>query len=262
LTVTNLYGMYYKNPTALGSNISVTNCYGLYVENPTRGSSLNIGILNNGDLEQASGTEYRIGDESTDGTWKTYISTSGYLVDAKRVSGSYQDTLWNDYNIPGLTLQGGASAPDVIDLNGATYIQGYAFDGGALTESASGVVEILHGYKELTDIYPHVHWQPTTTGAGDVKWWIEYYLAYPDGTVSSVSTDSVVDSSNLTAWGGHIAEFSAISGTNITVGTQIHFAIYRDPTDAADTYTEDAVLDQFGVHVEEESQGSINRLSK
>jgi len=205
---------------------------------------------------------YYIGNEGTNGTWRTEINADGYLVDAKRIAGTYQDYLWNDYNIPGLSLRGGAASPDLIALNGATYIYGYAFDGGSLTESVSGVVEILHGYKEGTDVLPHIHWQPSTNAAGNVKWFIEYYYVVPNGSATTTTTLSVVDAASGEAWSGEVIEFGVIDGTDFVIGTQIHFAIYRDPTDAQDTYTDDAILDQFGIHVQVESNGSINTFTK
>jgi len=262
LAVTNLYGYYYQNPAALGTNVSVTNAYGLYVEAPTRGGTLNVGILNNGDLEQASGTEYRIGDGSTNGTWRSYVNANGYLVDSTRVSGTYQDYLWNDYNIAAIALATGAAAPDKVTVNGATYIEGYAFDGNATTESLSGVIEILHGYVEGSDLRPHVHWAPTTTGTGNVKWQMEYTIANADGTFSTPTTITITDAAGGTAWQSLVAEFATISGTGLEIGAQVHFSIFRDPSDVADTYAGDALLSSVGVHVQVESAGSINVFAK
>jgi len=54
LAVTNLYGYYYQDLSALGANVSVANQYGLYIEEPSRGGTLNIGLHNSGITEFAS----------------------------------------------------------------------------------------------------------------------------------------------------------------------------------------------------------------
>ena len=45
-----------------------------------------------------------------------------------------------------------------------------------------------------------------------------------------------------------------IDGTGITIGDQVAFRLYRDPTQ--DTYQDDAVVLTFGLHYQKNSLGS------
>ncbi len=78
------------------------------------------------------------------------------------------DAVWIDWNFDGATLAQGAAAPDVINWNSTT-IRVSAFDGVNTPEALSKVLELNHDWKEGTIIKPHIHWTPTTTGAGNVE---------------------------------------------------------------------------------------------
>jgi hypothetical protein len=166
-------------------------------------------------------------------------------------------TKWNDINVGiGFTL--GSSAPSLDIITGA--IRVYSFDGTGPTNQAYASIELLHDYKEGTDIYPHLHWTPTTAAAGNVKWQLEYNVVSPGDAISGSTTISVV-----TAAGGiklTNSEFSpAISGTNRKVGDQIMFRLFRNSSDGDDTYADPAGLVSFGVHYQVDDIGSKNRFS-
>lgn len=169
-------------------------------------------------------------------------------------------TVWKDMNISTLGLSVGANIPDLINLD-TTTIKVRAFDGGALTEELDGVMELQHDYKEGTDIIPHLHWYPTNANAGNVKWQLEYYLRQ-DNTVKLIGTTSIVSAASGIAWDETRASFPVISGATLTIGTQIHFRLFRVPTDAADTYASDAAVATFGVHYECDTVGSRQTTTK
>ena len=136
----------------------------------------------------------------------------------------------------------------------------WAFDGGSTTESAHGAFEIQHDYKEGTDVTPHVHWYPTTTGTGNVVWQGEYYITedgnYLTGTVACTTA------ATGTAWEEVRADFEPLSGDSLGIGYQVHVRLFRDPTHAADTYTGDAALGTFGMHYEVDAMGSRTITAK
>ena len=165
-------------------------------------------------------------------------------------------TVYNDINISGQALGTGAAAPATVDIASST-IKAYAFNGNTATvDELHGTVEILHDYKEGSDIVPHVHWSPATNDAGNVKWQLEYIWINREGTSGASTTISVVTAAGGTAWVGHISSFPAISGVGMEMGSRFMFRIFRDPADAADTYGFDAVLLDAGVHYERDTVGS------
>lgn len=173
-------------------------------------------------------------------------------------SGFNTRTLYDDINFEGIGLATGNSAPDLITLYGQGNIVGRSFDGVNTLEQLYGGDEIRHTYAEGEDIYPHIHWMPTTNDAGNVKWILEYawYNTESMQVQPIVRTISIVDSTGGVAWFPHVIHFPTISGVNMKIGSHFRFRLYRDPSDAQDTYEHDVVLDSFGLHIPINSDGS------
>lgn len=149
----------------------------------------------------------------------------------------------------------GASAPGLENWN-STGIYVYAFDGAATSEQLFSNCEYNHQFKEGADIYPHVHWAPTTTAAGNVKWNLSVVWDNPGTAPSTVVTTSVTQAAPGVAFQSQVANFPTVSGTSKTIGSQIQFRLWRNPADAADTYGADAVIQTLGFHAEVDSFGS------
>jgi hypothetical protein len=171
-------------------------------------------------------------------------------------------TVWDDLRVPGTSVQKGASAPDLVSFLGAGNVMVNAFDGGATTEQVFFSIQLPHSYKEGSDITPHVHWSPINANAGNVKWQLEYSWANVNDTFPAVTTISVVDATDTTAWKHQLAGFSAISGTGKTLSSMLVCRLFRDPSDGDDTYGSDAAFLEFDVHFEIDTVGSRQILSK
>lgn len=184
------------------------------------------------------------------------------VFENKTIDGFNDSVLWNDYNVTSFALGAGASSPDLITFLGAGNLVIHAFDGTSTAEQLYGCIELLHDYKEGTDLRPHIHYVPTTSGAGNVKWNLEYSLASNNVTFPSTTTIAVVDTVSGIAWRHKAVEFPVISGAGLTIGTQIMFRLFRNPSDVQDTYTGDAGLLTFGLHVQIDSDGSRQIFSK
>ena len=171
-------------------------------------------------------------------------------------------TVWKDINIGGVSLTRQANKqPDLVAING-TNILTYAFDGASSEEEVHGGFEIQHDYKEGTDLIPHLHLYPTTTGAGNIKFFLDYYIK-ENGLAPVTGTTSFVIAAGGTAWEELRSNFdSVIDGSTITIGAQCSFKLYRDPTDAEDTYGADVAISTFGVHYEIDTIGSRTTTSK
>lgn len=172
---------------------------------------------------------------------------------------------YKDINFDPTIVTNPSSAPDIITWKGSSNFVVVAFDGGALTEQVQGVRELQHDYCEGTDLYPHIHWAPSTTGAGNVKWQCEYEVTRGGQVAPIVSgTLNVVTSANGTAWEPKIDSIGEkIDGTNLKIGDQIVLRLFRDPTDAQDTYGDDAVIAfTYGIHYAVDDRGSVTKTTK
>lgn len=145
----------------------------------------------------------------------------------------------------------------MINWNSTT-IRVSAFDGVNTPESLSKVIELNHNWKEGTTIKPHIHLTPTTAGAGNVEWFLDWF-AIDDGQYTGVATVSIVQAAGGVAWAYRLAEFpDIITLTDYDTGVQLGFTLRRDPTagNPDDTYGADAALLTLGLHVQIDTLGS------
>lgn len=170
-------------------------------------------------------------------------------------------TVWNDINFEALTLGRAASAPDLITILDSGGLEGVAFDGQAVSEQLFGGSELLHDYKEGTNIYPHIHWMPTTADAGNVTWFFEYSWIDTNGVFSAPTTLNVTHAT-AGAWVHQRADLQMIDGSGMNTGSHIIFRLYRDPAAPLDNYTNDAVLLSVAIHYESDTVGSRTLGSK
>lgn len=169
---------------------------------------------------------------------------------------------WNDINISSNSLKNGVSAPSDWTIPGTSLSIKSFIGTGSTIQSAYGSAEILHDYKEGTDITPHLHYCPTTTGTGNIKWQMEYAWINRGGTISASTTLSAVVAASGIVGNTNIASFPAISGSNMKMGSRFVFRIFRDPADAADTYAADAGVTDVGIHYKKDAMGSREVGSK
>lgn len=172
-------------------------------------------------------------------------------------------TVWDDLRIPGLSVKTGASAPDLAAFLGAGSLLVLAFDGAATLEQCYFTAQLPHSYKEGTNLYPHVHWTPTTADAGDVVWQLEYSWVNVDGTFGASTTiETAAAAAGGTAWVHKKTSFAAITGASKTISSMLVCRLFRDPAHASDTYTHDAAFLEVDFHYEIDTVGSRAALTK
>lgn len=170
-----------------------------------------------------------------------------------------QNTVWNDINIGGAELlKAAANQPDQVSVS-PTNIVTYAFDGGGILEELHGSFELMHDYKEGTNIYPHIHWYPTTTDIANVIWNIDYCVIAP--TTATYGTLAISTSTTGNQWRNIYAD-SVLSGPNFKIGDQVHLRLWRDGDTTGDTYNSDAAVGTLGIHYEVNTMGSRTKLLK
>lgn len=168
---------------------------------------------------------------------------------------------WDDVNVGAITLGKGATAPDESDWATST-IRILSYAGSGAAQSASGCVEIPHNYAQGTDITPHVHWNSTSVNAGNVKWQLEYNVADSGQIPLTASTTNSIQAAPGHNNYSQRADFYPIPGSGRTIGGQICFRLFRDSTDAEDTYGDAGEVQTFGFHYQRDSLGSRTITTK
>lgn len=201
------------------------------------------------------------------GEWTSYINLTPSIFGTPPNYSEFEEdgtlvahgdaTTWDDINVSSLALGTGASAPTIVNIASST-IRSYAFNGStSVIDELHGSLELLHNYEEGTNIIPHVHWMPRTNDSGNIKWQLEYIWINNNGVpMSSSTTISVVVPSGGVAWIPKITPFDEIVGSGKIIGSRFVFRIFRNPMDSEDTYSNDAVFTDFGVHYQVNSLGS------
>ena len=167
--------------------------------------------------------------------------------------------LWEDLRFPATSINpAGAPGPMGFDTTNI------AFTASATgTESVAIVAQIPHAWLEGSDIEPHVHWQPTTTGAGNVVWQLQYKWTNPhEADAGSFTTINILEPAGGTSLRHNIGSFGNISGTGKVISSLLTCIISRLGSDALDTYAATALLKEFDIHYKSDSVGSVGQYSK
>lgn len=174
---------------------------------------------------------------------------------------------WRDLIMPFTASEKGAiNAPDFIkgqdDGAGSTGLWGYGFD-ASTEEELFMVFHLDHDYKLGTNFYPHIHWAPTNTNTGTVRWGMEWSAANrSDHTTFGNSTFTYIDqAASGTQYGHHVAEV-ADPGIEITFAepdTLIWVRVFRDATHANDTYNADALGLTLDAHYQVDRYATPNK---
>jgi len=109
--------------------------------------------------------------------------------------------------------------------------------------------QMPHDWVAGSTIYPHVHWMPTTTNTGAVRWLLAYKWTNMDDVLAgSFSYVAINQAGTGTAYTHQYAEMTAIAGTGKTTSSIITIVLSREATNGDDTYTGDALLKEFDIH--------------
>jgi hypothetical protein len=114
-------------------------------------------------------------------------------------------------------------------------------------------IHIQHDYMPGTPLYPHVHWSHINAApSGDVKWNFEYSVSkgHSVGTFGASTTVSKVQTA-AAQYTHHIAEVAdgdVIPATNVEADSVVLIRLFRDPSDGADTFADDAYLVAIDLH--------------
>jgi len=139
---------------------------------------------------------------------------------------------------------------------------GYSFLSNK-TEILHLIMQIPHEYLEGSTIYPHIHWQPTSANAGNVRWAMDYKWTNIDAVEDTNFTSLEVIFSSQSTLNKHLVSyFPAITGTGKTISSILSIKIYRTGGSGGDTYPDTALLKEFDIHYKIDSFGSAQEKIK
>lgn len=170
---------------------------------------------------------------------------------------------WEDLQFPATAINppGAASDPDWDSSNG-----GWLFDAGS-TEVLYLIAQMSHTWVEGTDLEPHVHWEKSTSAAGNVRWQLRYEWARIDAVRTAITTINATALSTPqtdpnTADHHLITSLGTISGTDSQISDMLVMRIERTGAHGDDTYGADARLLEFDIHYQRDFLGSYREYIK
>lgn len=182
----------------------------------------------------------------------SYFEDDGTLV-AKGNAITYRDEL------PSVLIPvAGAAAPDLVAHTiGGVARALYGFDGVNTQEILSGSIEIPHDYAYGLPIEMHIHWRPSTTGTGVVKWFIDWEYSPSQGAPITQTPLTVLATLDTNKQYWHLLHsFGYLPDVGFALGGKIGFNLRRTPSGAQDTYAGDALFEQVAIHIPCDTLGS------
>ncbi len=178
-------------------------------------------------------------------------------------------TVFNDIVNPGTAGYSAATNPPALSPFMST-VQCYFFEKKTLAneQQVFFAVQIPHDWKEGTAIYPHIHWSPQSGVAGAVVWGFEYTwqnyvaagpVAFPATTTIKTTTADVTAADNDKHF---ITSFASLDGTGKKISSILMCRLFRNSSNAADTYGGNSALLSFDIHYEIDGMGSRDPFVK
>lgn len=172
-------------------------------------------------------------------------------------------TVWDDLRTPVTQVRvPAAKAPTWVAAYGTQVL---AFSDQAVEGNEEEVYiayQIPHSYLEGSDIYPHVHWAPETDDDAVGRWGLEYTWTNIDGAIGASATIHVNQAINGGADDHLYTGFAAIDGTGMTISSVFLCRLFRNSSDAADTFDDDMRLLEVDIHYQQDTVGSRQEMIK
>ena len=129
---------------------------------------------------------------------------------------------------------------------------------------AFAVFHIDHDYALGTAIYPHVHWSPTGTTPGTVRWGFEW--TYAKGHQQMAFGDTAIIYTQQTSlevpfmhYISEASDLDAIPGTDIETDGLIIMRVFRDGTHPNDTFAGDVFGLCVDLHYQVDHYATLNK---
>ncbi|MDV7186153.1 hypothetical protein R3X25_02575 [Lutibacter sp. TH_r2] len=217
---------------------------------------------------------------TTSGTERMKINANGVVIMGDSMSGNYtkvttdgslsyegEATRWDDLKVPmNATNKGSSNQPEWLEFkeNGTQGVWLWSFSHN-VEEELYFVVQMPHGWKEGSDIYPHVHWTTKVGSSGNVKWALEYTWSNVGDVFSNptiISSSTITKGDANTAYNHNLTALPIITGTGKTLSSMLVCRVYRDGDDGSDTFNNEVQILELDFHYQIDSDGSNEEYSK
>jgi len=186
-----------------------------------------------------------------------------------------ESTVFNDLENP-LTAGTIYKSPPSFEVfmddgSGRRGVYAYSFGNAQANneEQIMFTIQMPHGWIEGSDIYPHIHWSPRDNGSGVVVWGIEYtWVDYNSITPGEFPpTTTITAESVAIANDNHkhlVTSFGAItpSADQDNISSILMVRVFRNSSNPADTYSDEAFGLSFDLHYEMNTIGSRTEWTK
>jgi hypothetical protein len=199
----------------------------------------------------------------------------GYNIMATANSQYRSAKMWDDLRIEPVARTTGTGAPTFekwIDDAGGTSngVFLYSFTNEAVAGNEKQLfftMQLPHAWAN-TEVRLHVHWIPADAqNAAEPRFGLEYTWAdlgatFPDTLI--VYSTGFVPSENLVAFRHYLSTFAAISpsATQDDLSSVLIGRIFRNSSDAGDTYDDKIGILYIDAHIEINSVGSMGEFTK
>lgn len=172
---------------------------------------------------------------------------------------------WDDLRFPAQAINPiGSSAPADIETDTGLLL----FD-NSVAEVVAGVAQMPHSWLEESTIIPHVHWQKTTSAAGNVFWQFEYEVVN-NGDVAAMDYGTTITTSAPVAGTPDadtanqilISSFGNVSMRGNRISSLVFWKLSRQPSETEDNYGADARLVELDLHYIRDGRGSQQQYTK
>lgn len=207
-------------------------------------------------------------DASDDSLWLGGTTNGLKISKGGKLRAYGTATWWDDLRVEPTVRGSGTKVPSYTAIVGGIYA--YAFDNAVLAseKEVNFKMQMPHGWVQDTPIKLHLHWLPTTTGAAGekVRWGFEYTVAAINSTFAAPTTIYATDPANPpsttpTAMTHYLTPFAEVTTSGTGLSTMVLGRIFRNSSDAADTYGGTAYLLGIDAHIQMAQFGSNDEFA-
>lgn len=125
------------------------------------------------------------------------------------------------------------------------------------------MIQLPHAIKEGSIIKPHIHWVAKSNEASKkVRWGMSYSFANIDASIPNATVIYVDADTNNNADTHLVGYFPDIPLPNMKISGMLIIKLFRNSSSVNDTYTDEAYLLEFDIHIEKNTIGSREVLIK
>jgi len=174
------------------------------------------------------------------------------------------NTEWEDFRVAVNNVKVPATKnPDWVSYKGGLILSFGNEEVEGNEEEVYFLIQLPHSIKEGSTIKPHIHWIAKSNEASKVvRWGMSYSFANIDASFPTETKIYTNATTNNEADKHVCAYFPDIPLPNMLISGILIIKLFRNSSSGSDTYTDDAYLLEFDIHIEKNTIGSREILVK